>query len=90
MCLRSEYKHIWRAQRSLSKYLYIVSRYLTLGLTAAVFSLHFVQRPLATCDALVRLNCAALAAVQIACEPNATHCVEIRRLTSDTGQLRRS
>ena len=68
VCLRSEYKHIWRSESSLSRWLYIVTRYLCIALTIAVFSLHFVQKTLNECNVLVRVNCAALTLIQMMCE----------------------
>jgi hypothetical protein len=45
-----------------------LSRYVCLGLTAAVFALNYVHKSLAQCNLLVRFNCAAIVMMQAICE----------------------
>ena len=68
MSLKSEYRHIWKGDFSLTKVLYFVARYVCLALTTLVFIIQFVDLPLERCHAFVRANCMALTVVQVTCE----------------------
>lgn len=63
--LPAEIRYIWRAPMKLPKILYLISRYVCLSFTVAVFALHFVNKPLEVCNAMVRINCAALTVIQV-------------------------
>jgi len=65
MSLKSEYRHIWKGEFSLTKVLYFVARYVCLALTTLVFVIQFVDLPLERCHAFVRANCMALTVVQV-------------------------
>ena len=67
MSLKSEYRHIWKGEFSLTKVLYFVARYVCLALTTLVFVIQFVDLPLERCHAFVRANCMALTVVQVTC-----------------------
>lgn len=56
------------AKISINKVLYLMSRYVSLALTAAVFGLNYVSSDVKECNLLVRFNCAAIALTQAICE----------------------
>ena len=64
--LLTRYAH--EAKHSLVKHLYLMSRYISLVLTSMVIALNYLNESLATCNMLVRFNCAAMMTIQSICE----------------------